>query len=307
MIKVTKDISTKVIIILLFFITQGFAKNLPPGSGEGDLPANVLILLDKSGSMSVSAGTSGIPTRYPYRLAVGSKTVDGGKNVFYNARWNNYIKSNISYDNKFVWKWSKTTPCTYKSTVEVAEYYDGHFYFVNNHSSGRQLCKVNETTGVVTKVKFYDNNKYWFRGGDLYDKYLYLFSYYWRGGAKIVIRDLSTGTEKECNYDQGWGSTDIGQTMTNWYWYGNGTPEINRSGTYMLAYQYDWWNKNNRGFHKFNFTPGLTCPDKKSDQFIKYSFGGAAIIKDIESASIDDDYFYMANYSGHKIQRFSTH
>ena len=82
MIKITKNISTKVIIILLFFITQGFAKNLPPGSGEGDLPANVLILLDKSGSMNVSSGTSGIPTRYPYRLAVGSTTVDGGEMYF---------------------------------------------------------------------------------------------------------------------------------------------------------------------------------------------------------------------------------
>ena len=305
MIKITKNISTKIIIILLFFITQGFAKNLPPGSGEGDLPANVLILLDKSGSMNVSAGTSGIPTRYPYRLAVGSKTVDGGRNVFYNARWSNYIKSNISYDNKFVWKWSKTTPCTYKSTVEVAEYYDGHFYFVNNHSSGRQLCKVNETTGVVTKVKFYDASNYYFRGGDLYDKYLYLFSKAssWSKDPQIIIRDLSNGTEIECTYNQGWSTTNIGQTMSSFYWYGNGTPEINRSGSYMVAYRFDWWNANNRGFHKYNITPGV-CPDQKSDDFILYDFKGAGIIKDIESASIDDDYFYLANYSKHKIQRF---
>ena len=47
-VKNTMYISLKVIILFLFFITQGYAKNLPPGSGEGDLPANVLILLDKS-------------------------------------------------------------------------------------------------------------------------------------------------------------------------------------------------------------------------------------------------------------------
>jgi hypothetical protein len=223
MFKTEKYFSTKVIILLLFFITQGYAKNLPPGSGEGDLPANVLILLDKSGSMGASAGTSGIPTRYPHKLAVGTTSVDGGRNVFYNARWNNYIKSNISYDNKFIWKWKQTSPCTYRSTVEVAEYYDGWFYFVNNDSSGRQLCRVNQTSGKVEKVKFYDANTYYFRGGDLYDKYLYLYSYR-SSTPRIVIRDLSNGSEKVCTYSAAWGTSELGQAIASWSWYGNGTP-----------------------------------------------------------------------------------
>ena len=58
----------KVILILSFFSNNSFAKNLPPGSGISDVPANVLILLDKSGSMSVRM-TSGDGFSYPYSAA----------------------------------------------------------------------------------------------------------------------------------------------------------------------------------------------------------------------------------------------
>ena len=53
--------------IFLFLTTETlFAKALPPGSGIGDVPANVLIMLDKSGSMGwrMSGGVASM--RYPY-------------------------------------------------------------------------------------------------------------------------------------------------------------------------------------------------------------------------------------------------
>ena len=47
-----KLILIKIILSLFFISSNAIAKNLPPGSGISDVPANVLILLDKSGSMS---------------------------------------------------------------------------------------------------------------------------------------------------------------------------------------------------------------------------------------------------------------
>ena len=305
MIKTTKYISIKIILLFLFFTVQGFAKNLPPGSGEGDLPANVLILLDKSGSMGIRSGSTGIDSKRPYRLAVGSTAVAGGRNVFLNSRWGSYDKRNISYDDKLTWKWKKSSPCHYNASTEVAEFYDGYFYFVNNYWKEREFCKVNQATGKVTKIKTYNKSSYDFKGGDIYDKYLYLFSYNW-SSPKIVIWDLSTEKSLECSYSSGWGTKDLGQTMTSWYFFSNGTPEINRAGTYMMAYGYDWSNNNKRGFYKYNITPGLNCPDKTKDQFIQYNFGSNGQIKYIESASTNDDYFYVANYSKHKIQRFDV-
>ncbi len=53
-------------LILLAIINNAFSKALPPGSGIGDVPANVLLMLDKSGSMGwrMSGGTASM--RYPY-------------------------------------------------------------------------------------------------------------------------------------------------------------------------------------------------------------------------------------------------
>ena len=42
---------TSSLFIYLITVSTVFGKALPPGSGVGDVPANVLILLDKSGSM----------------------------------------------------------------------------------------------------------------------------------------------------------------------------------------------------------------------------------------------------------------
>ena len=51
-------------ILFLFIIPKSFTKPIPPGTGEGDVPANILILLDSSVSMrnlvSGDDGTYGI-------------------------------------------------------------------------------------------------------------------------------------------------------------------------------------------------------------------------------------------------------
>ncbi len=64
-------------LILFFLIFCGFnqitySKPLPPGSGTGDVPANILILLDSSISMNRTIG-AGIPN-------ISSMTIDGDGN-----------------------------------------------------------------------------------------------------------------------------------------------------------------------------------------------------------------------------------
>ena len=63
-----KLILLKIILSLFFISNNAIAKNLPPGSGISDVPANVLILLDKSGSMSARM-TGGASTPYPKAVA----------------------------------------------------------------------------------------------------------------------------------------------------------------------------------------------------------------------------------------------
>ena len=62
--------------MLLFFlitISNSFGKALPPGSGVADVPANVLILLDKSGSMGASS-YSGARVNRTYQITPISNT-----------------------------------------------------------------------------------------------------------------------------------------------------------------------------------------------------------------------------------------
>ena len=49
MVRLSTIIKTLIIVLLSF---QAQAKNPPPGTGTSDVPANILIMIDNSGSMS---------------------------------------------------------------------------------------------------------------------------------------------------------------------------------------------------------------------------------------------------------------
>ena len=65
----------KYFLVLVFFLNLNQIANskpVPPGSGEGDVPANILILLDSSASMNNKIG-GGNPR-------ISSMTIDGNGN-----------------------------------------------------------------------------------------------------------------------------------------------------------------------------------------------------------------------------------
>ena len=55
------------LILVLNFNQLTYAKPLPPGSGEGDVPANILILLDNSKSMKNRIGFK-IPEQHSFAI-----------------------------------------------------------------------------------------------------------------------------------------------------------------------------------------------------------------------------------------------
>ena len=77
--------------IIFFFVfgllaTQANAKNPPPGTGTSDVPANILIMLDNSGSMA-SKLYSSVEVYYPLDVAT-----DSSGNVYVLEYYNNRIK-----------------------------------------------------------------------------------------------------------------------------------------------------------------------------------------------------------------------
>ena len=77
------------IIFSLFLITslsEVYAKNPPPGTGTTDIPANILIMLDNSGSMSARLAGA-VQIHYPVDV-----NVDSNGNIYVLEYWNNRIK-----------------------------------------------------------------------------------------------------------------------------------------------------------------------------------------------------------------------
>ena len=83
MVRLSKIILT---LLILSFSFQAQAKNPPPGSGTADIPANILIMLDTSGSMS-SKLYSSVQVYYPLDVAT-----DNSGNVYVMEYYNNRIK-----------------------------------------------------------------------------------------------------------------------------------------------------------------------------------------------------------------------
>ncbi|MDA9931625.1 PilC/PilY family type IV pilus protein [Candidatus Pelagibacter sp.] len=79
-------LSAIIISLFLIFSFQAQAKSPPPGTGTSDIPANILIMLDNSGSMSAKLYNA-VEVYYPLDIAT-----DSSGNVYVMEYYNNRIK-----------------------------------------------------------------------------------------------------------------------------------------------------------------------------------------------------------------------
>ena len=79
-------LSAIIISLFLVFSFQAQAKSPPPGTGTSDIPANILIMLDNSGSMSAKLYNA-VEVYYPLDVAT-----DSSGNVYVMEYYNNRIK-----------------------------------------------------------------------------------------------------------------------------------------------------------------------------------------------------------------------
>ena len=78
-----KSICVKVIFLLLIFNNSLlYAKSPPPGTGTADVPANILIMLDNSGSMSWDINGNYISSWTKYIQQPSDVAVDSNGNIY---------------------------------------------------------------------------------------------------------------------------------------------------------------------------------------------------------------------------------
>lgn len=122
-------------IFLLSFEAQ--AKNPPPGTGTSDIPANILIMLDNSGSMSAKLYNS-VQVYYPLDVAT-----DSSGNVYVMEYYNNRIKvfnSSGAYLRSFGGYGNGCTRWKYARQFDI---YDDKIYLADTYSHAIKVMDLN--------------------------------------------------------------------------------------------------------------------------------------------------------------------
>ena len=135
-------LSTIIFSLFIFLVSfQAQAKNPPPGTGTSDIPANILIMLDNSGSMSAKLYNS-VQVYYPLDVAT-----DSSGNVYVMEYYNNRIKvfdSSGAYLRSFG---GYGTNCNRWQYARQFAIYDDKIYIADTY--GHRIKVLNLTGGCI--------------------------------------------------------------------------------------------------------------------------------------------------------------
>ena len=265
-----------IINLLISFVlltSNAFSKALPPGSGIGDVPANVLILLDRSGSMSARM-ISGVGVNSPM-----GQVFDSNGDVYVAQLYGGVKK--FTYDTKLVDKsfansgifsgvTTSGTMCNL-SYVYSMGIHDGNLYIADylggiykiDIASGACLWKSSDKYYVKIKIK----------GDILYAK---------KNGGGLYVRNLSTEKDISCN------------AITN--------KQINNSYSIGLdASGSNFYFQRFRYIYRHAITNNCPSANNTSRIYIKslqYSWG-------MEGHPTDDSILYVTNFNQHKLYKYT--
>ena len=294
-----KLILTKVFLFSLIIISNSYGKALPPGSGVADVPANVLILLDKSGSMSATSYT-GARVNLTYSITAISNT--GNVIVSDNATLRGVDHDNNSLTN-FVgsnnyYRQRQYTCSTYYKTRYGILYHNNKVYFTGSRTTNETyLYELNTTTGTCQSLEFFGNRKQVY-GRLLVSNDILIFPHsdYYRRDYRIYLRDTNSGSEMTCNP-----SGQLLRSMTYGY--------ISRGGMRMPAAIDASGNlviKSYEGgkviFRRFALSGSTACPSNTANA--TYSFNYDYDLRNshyIEAHPTNDNIFYSINYNSHRL------
>ena len=219
------NLSFKIFLLSVFFVVSAQAKSLPPGTGEGDVPSNVLLLLDKSGSMSwcmpggdymcmpddITADADGdlFIIQYPgqglVKMHYDTLTIDAtfAENGIYDPADEDckVLSSSIAY-----------------GLVEHHVGADGKSYIYSSDFWRQQVVKINADTGECVRKWDIDGHPNGFAiAGDT----LFVNKWQWQGGTKkgITSINLTSEAKKSCpqwNFNFNFGIT-VDSTKENLY------------------------------------------------------------------------------------------
>lgn len=268
----SKFLTVHVLILLLSLTGNVFSKALPPGSGIGDVPANVLILLDKSGSMGARM-TSGAGVYYPEAVALDSSNGDVYAGQYYTYGIKKFTYATNAVDSSFgssgIYRGSGNCRSYYPRAMKV---HNGFLYVAGYYQ--HRVFRVNLSTGVC------DWNYYGIypQTLDIQNNTLYSFN-----RSNLLVRNLSTNTNISCSY-----SGDL--RSQGRYAYGMA---VDHNGANMYLQYYSNLYRFTIGSNK---CPSTTKSFSTSSPVGYYSFG-------MKMHPTDDSILYATSYYSHRIYK----
>ena len=256
-------ISLKTFLLAVLFVSAVEAKSLPPGTGEGDVPSNVLILLSKGQTMAeCMAGGD-------YFCAPDDIGPDGNGDMFViQYPGMGLVKMHydtLTIDQTFaddgVYEPALLTTeaavgCRIQSTdlaFGLTEYWDGHIYASDFYL--KQVVKINSTTGECVRKWDTNGNPNAF---SLVDGHLFISNWGHTAGAGQGMNSINLTTE-----DIVWCGTN-----SNFHF------QFGIAADHKLENLYAF--KNNRTINRFPLTEssGNYCPSANPAVSISMDFNG---------------------------------
>ena len=271
-----------VILSVLFisnsiFTKSASAKALPPGSGIGDIPANVLILLDRSGSMSRRL-ISGAGVHYPWAsttdtngdVYVAQLAGQGIKKFLYDTL---LVDLNYGTGGKFSGVTTGANVCKINYLIDI-KFHNGNLYVTDYY--GQALYKFNVANGTCDfkkslsfprKIAIKNNKMYVATSGGLY------------------ARNLTTNSDINCSANVGSISRSFGIA-------------IDSSGNNLYFHTN---NGRNGLIHRHSFSG--ECPSTNRTSSI--SVNNWRVSYGIDAHPSDDSILYGSDYYNAKIYKFT--
>ena len=286
-----KLIFIQMLLFFLITISNSFGKALPPGSGVADVPANVLILLDKSGSMGASSYT-GARVNRTYQIAPISNTgnvIVTDNNTLRGVDHNNNSLTNF-YSSKNNYRARTRSGCStyYKSRYGLL-YHSNKVYFLGAYySRDNDLYELNTSTGACKKIESFGRTAPY--GRMLVSNNILILPNYQN---KIFLLDTNTGQKNHCSL-----SADLYRSVTSGKYNSRIPATIDASGNLVIKS----YEGSKVKFRKFTLTGTTACPVGTANATYTFNYDYDLRYSEvIEAHPSNANIYYLLNRMGNRI------
>ena len=269
-----------ILLLLLFFVcNNSYSKSPPPGTGTSSVPANILIMLDNSGSMSWDINGVPISSWKKYVSQPSDVAVDSNGNIYALQMGNKKIKvfdSSGAYV-KTIGTCSSVYPTNldiYDDTIYVLDYYDTHVKVLS--TSGNCIKQKSTGGGYWGAWSIAVSNNHIFIGG-------------WAGYYQSYIRILDRGSFNQVAYHFNYPT-----------YYSMLGLDVNSDGTKLVTVSH---YRHKVCLHSLSGTSLGSCQQVGNGS---YGWSNGYFIYPIDAAFDYDGNIFVVDSSNRRLQKFNS-